>query len=48
MAEQHGGYLPRGCVPPKEGKAVLKPIVNFVQCQLSIFGFVDGLKEGLA
>jgi hypothetical protein len=39
------GYLPRGGIPPKERKAVLKPIVNFVQRQLSIFGFVDCLKE---
>jgi len=38
-------YLPRGGIAPKEGKAVLKPIVNFVECQLSIFGFVDCLKE---
>jgi len=37
-------YLPCGGIAPKEGKAVLKPIVNFVESQLSIFGFVDCLK----
>ena len=40
-------YLPRCGIAPKEGKAVLKPIVYFVQRQLSILGLVDGLKQGI-
>ena len=40
----HYPYLPSGFVSPEVCKRCLEPLINFVQCQLFVFWFDDGLK----
>lgn len=37
-------YLPRSCVSPEIGKLSRKPVVDFIESQLSIWGLQNSLR----
>lgn len=39
-------YLPCGCVSPEVGKLSCKPVVDFIESQLSVWGLQNGLRTG--
>lgn len=39
-------YLPCGCVSPEIGKLSCKPVVDFIESQLSVWGLQNGLRTG--
>ena len=38
-------YLPSSSISSKKCKVCLKPVVDFIECQLSAWGLIDGLSD---